>query len=144
LGTTAQWKISDGVALQGTVLGGIGYTAAGTTRSTNDRDYHYGLSPHALVAARLIFGDRAALDIGAHEYFISDVGAASRGGHDNILRLDASFTVRVTGRHGISLRYLLNRRDASSPDVGDSSQTRGTIGLYYTWLGHDRFGFVGE
>jgi hypothetical protein len=144
LGTTAQWKISDGVALQGTVLGGIGYTAAGTTRSTSDRDYHYGLSPHALVAARLIFGDRAALDIGAHEYFISDIGAASRGGHDNILRLDAALTVRVAGRHGLSLRYLLNRRDASYPDVGDSSQTRGTIGLYYTWLGHDRFGFVGE
>ena len=144
LGTTAQWKISDGVALQGTVLGGVGYTAAGTTRSTSDRDYHYGLSPHALLAARLIFGDRAALDLGAHEYFVSDIGAASRGGHDNILRLDASFTVRVTGRHGISLRYLLNRRDASYPDVGNSSQTRGTIGLYYTWLGHDRFGFVGE
>ena len=45
-------------------------------------------------------------------------------------------------RHGISLRYLLNRRDALYPDVGDSSQTRGTIGLYYTWLGHQQFGYV--
>lgn len=144
LGTTGQWKISDEVALQGTVLGGVGYTAAGTTRSTSDRDYHYGLSPRALVAARLIFGERAALDVAAREYFISDIGAASRGGHDNILRLDAALTVRIAGRHGVSLRYLLNRRDASYPDVGNSSQTRGTIGLYYTYLGHDRFGFVGR
>ena len=62
---------------------------------------------------------------------------------DEVVELDHdSFTVRVQGRHGISLRYLLNRRDAFYPDVGDSSQTRGTIGLYYTYLGHDRFGYV--
>jgi hypothetical protein len=73
---------------------------------------------------------------------VSDVAAASRGGHDNIVRLDASFTVRIHERHGLSLRYLLNRRDAFYPDVGDSSQTRGTIGLFYTYLGHDRFGLV--
>jgi hypothetical protein len=143
VGTTAQWKISDDVALQGTVLGGVGYTAVGTTRSNSDRDYHYGVSPQALVATRLIVGDRAAFDLTAREYFVSDVGAATRGGHDNILRLDASLTWRIRGRHGLSLRYLLNRRDASYPDIGNSSQTRGTIGLYYTWLGHDRFGFVG-
>jgi len=142
LGTTAQWKLSDAFALQGTVLGGVGYTAVGTTRSTSDRDYHYGVSPQGLVALRLIAGDRAALDLTAREYFVSNVGAAARGGHDNIVRLDASFTWRVYQRHGISLRYLLNRRDAFYPDVGDSSQTRGTIGLYYTYLGHDRFGYV--
>ena len=142
LGTTAQWRLSDTMALQGTVLAGAGYTAVGTTRSTADNDYHYGVSPQGLVALRLIFGQRAALDLTAREYFVSHVGAAARGGHDNILRLDASFTVRVHGRHGISLRYLLNRRDAFYPDVGDSSQTRGTIGLFYTYLGHDRFGYV--
>jgi len=142
LGTTAQWRLSDTMALQGTALAGAGYTAVGTTRSTADNDYHYGVSPQGLVALRLIFGQRAALDLTAREYFVSHVGAAARGGHDNILRLDASFTVRVHGRHGISLRYLLNRRDAFYPDVGDSSQTRGTIGLFYTYLGHDRFGYV--
>jgi hypothetical protein len=144
LGATAQWKIADGLALQGTALAGVGYTAAGTTHSTNDRDYHYGVSPQALVATRLIFGQRAALDLTAREYFVSDVGDAGRGGHDNILRLDASFTVRIAGPHGVSLRYLLNRRDASYPGIGNSSQTRGTIGLFYTYLGHHGFGFVGD
>ena len=142
LGTTAQWKLSDSWALQGTALGGAGYTAVGTINSTTDKDYHYGVSPQALLALRLIFRDRAALDVSAREYFVSNVGAAARGGHDNIVRLDASLTWRVYQRHGISLRYLLNRRDAFYPDVGDSSQMRGTIGLYYTYIGHDRFGFV--
>jgi hypothetical protein len=142
LGTTAQWRITDAVALQGTGLVGAGYTAVGTTRSTADSDYHYGVSPQGLLALRLILGERAALDLTAREYFVSGVGAAARGGHDNIVRVDASFTVRVYGRHGVSVRYLLNRRDAFYPDVGDSSQTRGTVGLFYTYLGHDRFGYV--
>jgi hypothetical protein len=142
LGTTAQWKLSETMALQGTVLAGAGYTAVGTTHSTSDNDYHYGVSPQALLALRLIFGDRAALDLTGREYFVSRVGAAARGGHDNIVRLDASLTFRVHERHGISIRYLLNRRDAFYPDVGDSSQTSGTIGLFYTYLGHQRFGYV--
>jgi hypothetical protein len=142
LGTTAQWKLSDAVALQGTGLAGAGYTAVGTTRSTADNDYHYGVSPQALLALRLIFGERAALDVSAREYFVSNIGAATRGGHDNIVRVEAAFTVRVYGRHGVSVRYLLNRRDAFYPDIGDSSQTRGTIGLFYTYLGHQHFGFA--
>jgi len=76
------------------------------------------------------------------EYFVSNIAAAVRGGHDNIVRLDATLTFRVHGRHGVAVKYLLNRRDAFYPDVGDSSQTRGTIGLYYTFLGLDRFGAV--
>jgi hypothetical protein len=72
--------------------------------------------------------------------FSSDI--AARGGHDNIARLDASFTLRIYERHGIALKYLFNRRDAFYPDVGDSTQIRGTIGIFYTFLGHERFGAV--
>src|SRR5262249_10347604 len=105
-------------------------------------DYHYGVAPQALLALRFILGERASLDLTGREYFVSRVAAATRGGHDNIVRLDAALTLRVQGRHGIALRYLYNRRDAFYPDVGDSSQQRGTIGLFYTFLGHDRFGAV--
>jgi hypothetical protein len=142
VGTTAQAWLTKSVALQGSALLGAGYTAVGTTRSVAENDYHYGLAPQALVALRLILGERASLDLTGREYFVSNVGAAARGGHDNIVRLDASFTVRIYKRHGISLRYLLNRRDAFYPDVGDNSQTRGTIGIFYTLLGHERFGAV--
>lgn len=141
-GSTAQWRLAQGIALQGTGLMGAGYTAVGTTHSTAENDYHYGVSPQGLLALRLILGERAALDLTAREYFVSRVGSAARGGHDNIARVDASFTVRVYQRHGVSIRYLLNRRDAFYPDVGDSSQTRGTVGIFYTYLGHDRFGYV--
>jgi len=83
-----------------------------------------------------------ALDVPGREYFVSRVAAANRGGHDNIVRADASFTVRVYRQHAISLKYLANRRDAFYPDFGDSSQTRATLGIFYTWLGQDRFGAV--
>lgn len=110
--------------------------------SVAQNDCHYGLAPQALVASRLIMGERASLDLTGREYFVSRVGAAARGGHDNIARLEASFTVRIYQGHGIAVRYLLNRRDAFYPDVGDSSQTKGTIGVFYTFLGHERFGAV--
>ncbi len=142
LGTTGQAWLAESTALQGSALLGAGYTAVGTTHSVADNDYHYGLAPQALVALRLILGERASLDLTGREYFVSHVGAAARGGHDNIVRFDASFTVRVYERHGISLRYLFNRRDAFYPDVGDSSQSRGTIGIFYTFLGHEKFGAV--
>jgi hypothetical protein len=142
LGTTGQWWLTNSIALQGTALLGAGYAAVGTTRSTAENDYHYGVAPQALLALRVILGDTASLDVTGREYFVSRVGAPARGGHDNIARLDAWFTVRVHQRHGIAIRYLLNRRDAFYPDFGESSQTRGTIGIFYTLLGHERFGAV--
>jgi len=142
LGTTGQWWVSKAVALQGTALLGAGYAAVGTTHSAADNDYHYGVAPQALLALRLIFGDRVSLDLTGREYFVSRVAAADRGGHDNIVRADASLTMRVYRQHAISLKYLFNRRDAFYPDFGDSSQTRATLGIFYTWLGHDRFGAV--
>jgi hypothetical protein len=142
LGTTAQWQMSKNWILQGTALGGVGYTGVGSTNSTTDGDYHYGLAPQALAAGRLIYKDRAALDVTAREYFVTKIGAASRGGHENIVRVDAALTWRVVGQHGISIKYLGNFRDAFYPDTGDSSQHRGTIGLFYTLLGNERFGAV--
>jgi hypothetical protein len=142
LGTTGQWWASKDIALQGTALLGAGYAAVGTTHSTVDNDYHYGLAPQALLSLRLIFGDRVSLDLTGREYFVTRVAAADRGGHDNIVRADASLTLRVYRQHAISLKYLGNRRDAFYPDFGDSSQTRATLGVFYTWLGQDRFGAV--
>ena len=142
LGTTGQWWTSKDIALQGTALLGVGYAAVGTTHSVADNDYHYGVAPQALLALRVIFSDRVSLDLTGREYFVSNVAAANRGGHDNIVRTDASLTFRVYRQHAISLKYLLNRRDAFYPDFGDSSQSRSTLGVFYTWLGQDRFGAV--
>jgi hypothetical protein len=139
LGTTAQLWLTNSVALQGTVLGGAGYAAVGTIDGASERDYHYGVAPQALLALRLIFGDKASLDVTGREYFVTRV-AANRGGHDNIARAEASFTMRLHRQHAVAVKYLWSRRDASYPDLGDRTQTRGTIGIFYTLLGHDRFG----
>jgi hypothetical protein len=140
LGTTGQWWVRDNVAVLGTALLGLGYTAAGSTRSTAENDFHYGVAPQALFAIRGIYKDVFAIDIAARAYYVSRIAAAQAGGHENIERVDAAFTYRVSGRHGISIKYLGNRRDASYPDIGDRSQHHGTIGLFYTLLGHDFFG----
>jgi hypothetical protein len=142
LGTTAQWWLSRAIALQGTALGGVGYAAVGTVHGTLENDYHFGVAPQALVALRLIFGDRAALETTIRENFVSRIGGADRAGHDNIIRTDAAFTVRVHRQHAVAVRYLLSRRDTYSPSLGDTSQSNGSIGLYYVYLGNDGFGTV--
>lgn len=142
VGTTAQWSLPGPVELQGTGLLGVGYAAVGTVHSTDTTDNHYGVAPQVLLALRLIFSDRASLDMSAREYFVSNVGSAGRGGHDNIVRADLSFTVRIYHQHAITVKYLVTRRDAAFPDLGARTQTRGTVGVFYTLLGHDRFGAV--
>ncbi len=142
LGTTGQLWLSETTALQGTVLGGLGYAAVGTVGGKDERDYHYGVAPQGLLSLRLILGKQASIDLTGREYFVSDVGNANRGGHDNIIRSDLGFTYRVTGKHAVSIKYQWNQRDAKYPDLGDRTQTTGTLGIFYTYLGHDGFGAV--
>lgn len=142
LGTTGQWWLSDTVALQGSALAGAGYAAVGTLHGAQEGDYHYGVAPQALLAMRLLFADKASLDVTAREYFVTHVASANSAGRDNIVRADASFTLRIHRQHAVTIKYLWNRRDASYPDLGDRTQTRATVGIFYTLLGHDRFGVV--
>jgi hypothetical protein len=140
LGTTGQWWATEKVAVLGNAMLGLGYTAAGTIRSEAENDFHYGVAPQALAGLRIIYGERAAIDITARQYYVSRVAAPERGGHETISRVDMAFTWRVHKRHGVTIKYLGNRRDASHPDTGDLTQRRGTIGIFYTLLGQERFG----
>lgn len=140
LGTTGQLWLSKSVALQGSILGGLGYAAVGSIKSSNDQDYHYGVAPQGLVALRLIFENKASIDFTGREYFVSDIDKSSKGGHDNILRTDVAFTYRVHKKHGVALKYQWNQRDATYPEFGDKKQTTATLGIFYTYLGHDGFG----
>jgi hypothetical protein len=142
LGTTAQWWLSKEVALQGTALGGVGYGAAGTIHGQGERDYHYGLTPQALVAMRMIFGERAALDLVGRDYFVSSVASTEQRGSENIIRGEASATVRIYRRHAITVKYIVSHREANYPDLGDRHQNLGTVWLFYTLLGNTRFGAV--
>jgi hypothetical protein len=143
IGSTAQWWLGESVSLQGTATAGVGYAAVGTTRgAVGERDYNYGVAPQALLALRVTSGDTASLDLTAREYFVSSVASGTTGGHDNIIRADASFTVRVVKQHAVTLRLLGNRRDATFATPGTRRQTQVTVGIFYTLLGQDRFGAV--
>jgi len=141
LGTTFQWWLAKTVALQGSVLGGVGYGAAGTTTGVGERNYHYGVDPQGLLALRLIFGNRAMLDVTGRAYYIGGTGSTEPG-TENIGRLNAGLTVRIYGRHALGVQYIASSRDAYYPNRADVHQTTGTYSLVYTLLGDSGFGAV--
>jgi len=87
LSSTFQWWLARVVALQGSVLGGIGYAAAGNVTKRVERDYHYGVAPQGLLALRLILGDRAMLDLTGRAYYVTGMGGGDPGGREAIDRL---------------------------------------------------------
>lgn len=143
LGTTGQWWISKAVALQGTALAGLGYGAAGTIHGSGERDYHYGATPQALLALRLMFGETVNLDLTARSYYVSSVASTENRGSERIFRGDASLTVRAKGPHAITLKYNTSQRDAHYPDIADTQQTVKSLSLLYTYFfGEGKFGAV--
>lgn len=141
IGTTVQWQPTEQLSVQGTGMAGIGYAAVGTRGGTGgDRDYNYGVAPQALLNLRVVYEDRFAWGITAREYFVSRVASGTSGGHDNIVRADASLTWRFAKEQALSLRWVGNRRDAVFGGPGTRRQTQVTAGLFYTLLGKDRFG----
>jgi hypothetical protein len=142
LGTTFQWSLAQAVELQGTVLGGTGYGAAGNITGLEQRDYHYGIAPQGLFALRLILSDKAMLDATGRAYYISGMGSTETEGNETIGRLNVGLTVRIYGHHALGIQYLASLRNAHYPDRADTSQTVGTFALVYTLLGDTRFGAV--
>ena len=115
LGTTGQWWLTRAMALQGSALGGIGYGAGGTVHPPRNATTTTARPAQGLLAARLIFGDKAMLDMTAREYYISGLGSTQTDGSERIFRGNASLTVSVYKRHGLGIQYVMSRRDATSP-----------------------------
>ncbi len=154
VGTTAQWRLSGNVALQGSALAGVGYAGGGVIHGAGvsrpgpagegQRNYHYGIAPESVLSIRLILGDRAAVDAAARGYYISRLGATESTGSETLDRFDIALTVRVHNLHGITLRYAQSSRDGRYANQPDSHQTVRTATIGYTLLGHTRFGVVHE
>jgi hypothetical protein len=124
---------------------GIGYATVSTLRRVdNERANSYGAAPQAAITLRATIGDRLAVDLSARDHFVSGISTGNRGGHDNISHWDAWLTWRVHRQHAVSLRYQGLRREATFPALGERSQRRGTIGIFYTLLGRDRFGITSQ
>ena len=152
LGTTAQWWISRTVALQGTVLIGAGYGGGGVIHGSGiaqagplgegQRDYHYGMTPQALLALRFIYGDRVSVDTSVRDYYVSKIAASESTGSENIGHADITLTVRIYNLHGITLRYAASRRDGTYASLPTSHQSIGIFSVGYALLGQTRSGAV--
>jgi hypothetical protein len=143
LGTTGQYWLAPGIALQGSLLGGVGFGAAGTTPTVSgERDYHYGVTPQGLLALRLLFGDRSALDLAARGYYVSGTGSDNSHGSETIMRASSNLNFRVYGRHGVGIQYVQSIRDAKYGSSPGKFQSDGTVSLVYTFLGDSHFGAV--
>jgi hypothetical protein len=136
------------VALQGTALGGVGFGAAGTVADREERDYHFGVVPQVVLGSRLIFGDRAMLEVAGRGFFVA-AGSGQEGGVSTsniggeiIGRVNAGFSVRVWGPHALGIQYSLSTRDARQSGVDDRHQKIETLSLTYNFLGRSRFGAV--
>ena len=152
IGTTAQSILSHSLVLQGTALAGAGYAAGGVIHGSGvttpgpmgegQRNYHYGVAPEAMLATRLILGDRAALDATARVYYISRFAATESRGSETINRVDLALTVRVHNLHAITIRYAESSRDGRYAQRPDSHQRVATFSIGYTLLGDTRLGAV--
>ena len=146
MGTVGQWWLSPTLALQTTVLGGVGFGASGTVADRAERDYHYGVIPEIVAGVRVIYGERAMLDASLRQYFVAGVSSSGGGsdnfGPENVTRANAGLTFRLFGPHAIGLQYVVTTRDARFPDRRDRHQSVETVSLSYNWLGHTRFGAV--
>jgi hypothetical protein len=149
LGTTRQYWLVPGLALQGSMLGGVGYGAAGSTTTipstpTNAaiRDYHFGVTPQALVTTRLIAGDRATLDLAAREYYVSGLGSDDVHGSETIFRGNVGVTIRVIGGHAMGVRFVSSTRNARYGKLPNKNLSEGTLTIAYSFIGAHRFGAV--
>jgi len=139
-GTTFERWLSPGLLTQVTLLGGVGYAAVQTINGTNDRDYHYGMTPQAVETLRLVAGKRVSFDTSARQYFVTGVAGFDTPGTDTILRGEISAAVKVYGRNAVTVRYQTTRRTATFPGFGAQKQSIGTVSLAYTVLGPQRLG----
>jgi hypothetical protein len=143
VGTTEQWWISKNIAMQGSLLGGVGFGAAGTTPQADGlRDYHYGATPQGLLALRFIFGRRTMLDFSARDYYVSGTGSDDRNGHEQIFRGDVGLTFRVFSHQAIAIEYVESHRNAHYGTLPDVNQSEGTFSLVYSFLSSPSFGAV--
>ncbi len=149
LGTTQQYRLAPDLALQGSLLGGVGYGAAGsqagivtTSAAEATRDYHFGITPQTLGALRLIVGDRAILDLTARGYYVSGLGSDDTHGSETIFRGNFGASVRMVGGHTLGVRYVASTRDASYGKLPDNHFSEGAVTLVYSFLGANHFGAV--
>jgi hypothetical protein len=98
------------------------------------------VTPQALLALRLIFGDRAMIDLTSRYYYVSGVGSDDSRGLERIFRGNIGTTFRLHGGDAIGLQYVLSTRSAEYGTLPPKNMQEGTITIVYTILGNRHFG----
>ena len=149
LGTTRQYWIVPEFALQGSLLAGVGYGAAGSTTvvpstptNAEIRDYHFGVTPQALLTLRFIVGDRAMIDMAGREYYVSGLGSDDVHGSETIFRGNIGVNVRLIGGHTLGLRFVQSMRNARYGELPSKRLSEGTVTIAYSFLGANHFSAV--
>lgn len=143
LGTTGQYWAAPGIAVQGTVMGGVGFGATGLeTDVAEERGYHFGATPQGLLALSVLFGDRTILDVTSRGYYVSALGPDRSKGSEFVFSGDAALTVRIYGHHAIGLHYSESIRDTNYVNIPERYRSEGTVSLVYTFLSDINLGAV--
>jgi len=142
LGTTGQYWVAPGVAIQESALAGIGFGATGLESDVvEERGYHYGATPQLLLALRVLFGERALVDLTGRGYYVSDWGP-DHDGSEVVFRGHAAISIRVHGSHALGLQYSESIRDTNYDNIPKRYRSEGTISLVYTFVSDRTFGAV--
>ncbi len=142
LGTTSQWWLSRLVALQSTVLAGLGYAGGGVASPVGHRDFHYGLTPQDLISLRLIIGDLAMVEATQRGFYISDVWSSTPKGKEIMMNINLGLTVRIHGPHALEANCLFASRDGDYEGMADQHQRVTRVALLYNFLSDIHFGAV--
>jgi len=146
IGNVGQLWATGKLAIQGSVFAAAGYGAGGAIPSdAGERDFHFGITPEAVVSLRAIYGDRAMLDVSGREYYVSGLLSDDTSGAEQIFHATASFTLRVFRRHGFGIQFTEANRHAHyvvNSATQYRNQTEGIFSIYYCVLGHRSFGAV--
>lgn len=143
LGTTGQYWAAPGIAVQGTVMGGVGFGATGLeTDVAEERGYHFGATPQGLLALSVLFGDKTILDVTSRGYYVSALGPDRSKGSEFVFRGAAALTVRIHGHHALGLHYSESIRDTNYVNIPARYRSEGTVSLVYTFLSDINLGAV--
>ena len=149
LGTTREYRLAPALSLQGSVLSGVGFGAAGSTTiipstptAAAIRDYHFGLTPQAMLNLRLIAADRAMIDMTSRYYYVSGAGSDDSRGIERIFRGDLGVTFRIYKSNALGLKYTYSTRDATYGTLAPITAHEGSYSIFYTVLGSRHFGSV--
>jgi hypothetical protein len=139
IGTTGQFGLGGGWAIQGTAIASLGYGAGGQYYAPEEeaegfRDYHFGVQATGLLQAFAHWRDRVRIGLTARQYFISGKVTPDEGSWEYVSYGALNATYRIAGRHALSAQVTGARRRALYVDHPEINQQGGQVYLSYAYV----------